>query len=107
LQPPFKDLLTAMGNWRFEIFAYFDHRIINAHTEAMNGIAKLTNQIGRGYSFEVIRAKMIYGNGLIVNERRPPFGNGIQTFRVLMREATLPHEQYIVHWSYESHYPRS
>lgn len=56
----FKPLTTAVDNWGHEIFAYFDHRYTNAVTEALNGVAKVINRNGRGYSFKVIRAKMLY-----------------------------------------------
>lgn len=36
-----------MGNWREEIFAYFDHRYTNATTEALNGVIKTVNRTGR------------------------------------------------------------
>lgn len=61
LRPAFQPILTAVNNWHDEIFNYFDHRITNAFTEAMNGITRIINRNGRGYSFEAIRAKMIYG----------------------------------------------
>ena len=35
---------------------------MNAYTEAANGLAKIANRNGRGYSFEAIRAKIIYGS---------------------------------------------
>lgn len=56
----YKPLLTAMHNWHEHIFAYWDHRVTNAVTEALNGVAKLMERNGRGYSFEVIRAKLLY-----------------------------------------------
>ncbi len=56
----FQPMLTAMGNWRNEIFAYFDHQATNAYTESLNGLMKLANRMGRGYSFEVIRARILY-----------------------------------------------
>lgn len=56
----FRAMLTATKNWRGEILAYFDNRITNSYTEALNGITKVANRQGRGYSFEVIRAKMLY-----------------------------------------------
>jgi transposase len=59
----FKVLLTAMKNWRREILAYFDHPITNAYTEALNGVAKTINRQGRGYTFEVLRARLLYGKG--------------------------------------------
>ena len=62
LKADFKVLLTAMRNWRPEITAYFDHPISNAYTEALNGVAKTINRAGRGYSFEVLRARLLFGS---------------------------------------------
>ena len=56
----FQPVLTAMHNWKTPIFAYWDHRATNALTEALNGVAKMMQRAGRGYSFEAIRAKMLY-----------------------------------------------
>lgn len=56
----YRPLLTAMRNWEAHIFAYWDFPVTNAVTEALNGIAKLIERTGRGYSFEVIRAKLLY-----------------------------------------------
>ena len=55
----FGALCRTVENWRTEIFAYFDHRYTNAFTEAMNGLVKIINREGRGYSFEHIRAKIL------------------------------------------------
>lgn len=60
MAPVFKDLSTAVRNWHEEIFAYFDQPITNAYTESVNRLAKDMNRMGRGYSFEVIRARMLY-----------------------------------------------
>lgn len=60
MRPVFKDLLSAMTNWTDEIFAYFEQPITNAYTESVNGLAKGMNRMGRGYSFDVIRARMLY-----------------------------------------------
>lgn len=57
----FKMLLTSMKNWRTEILAYFDHPITNAYTEALNGVAKTINRTGRGYSFDILRARLLFG----------------------------------------------
>jgi transposase len=66
----FYDLTTAMTNWRDEIFAHFAFgHATNAYTEAVNGLAKLIARNGRGYSFEAVRAKVLYGNGLKMNAR--------------------------------------
>ncbi|ALC60074.1 transposase [Burkholderia pseudomallei] len=57
----FQPLLTSTRNWREEMLAYFDHPISNGYTEALNGVAKVINRAGRGYSFEVLRARLLYG----------------------------------------------
>lgn len=65
LKKDFHELTRAMKNWRKEILNYFDHPITNAYTEALNGVAKVENRMGRGYSFEVIRARILF------NDRAP------------------------------------
>jgi len=70
----YRPLLTAMLNWREQVFAYWDHRATNALTEALNGIAKAAERAGRGYSFEAIRAKMLYTKALQKQTRRPKYG---------------------------------
>lgn len=42
------------------IFNYFDCPITNAYTEAANGLMKLSNRMGRGYSFEITRGRYLY-----------------------------------------------
>ncbi len=56
----FAPLITATRNWREEILAFFDHPISNGYTEALNGVAKVINRQGRGYSFEVLRARLLF-----------------------------------------------
>lgn len=58
----FGPLLTSTRNWRTEMLAYFDHPISNGYTEALNGVAKVINRQGRGYSFEVLRARLLFKN---------------------------------------------
>ncbi len=55
----FGDFQRAWENWGDEILAYFDHRITNAYTESLNNLIRTTNRIGRGYSFEALRAKIL------------------------------------------------
>jgi transposase len=69
----YRPLLTAMLNWRSEIFAYWDHRATNALTESLNGVAKSVQRAGRGYSFDAIRAKMLYSKHLQKMARRPKY----------------------------------
>ena len=56
----FRETRTALHNWWEEIFNYYDIPISNAYTESVNNLAKGMNRMGRGYSFEVIRARLIY-----------------------------------------------
>ena len=60
LQGHFKELTTAMRNWHDEVFTFFEHRITNAYTESANSLTRLMHRMGRGYSFEVLRARMLY-----------------------------------------------
>ena len=71
LAPAFHELTTAMGNWESEVFAYFEHPITDAYTESLNNPIRLTNRIGRGYSFSAIRAKLLYAE---IGRRRPKAG---------------------------------
>jgi transposase len=59
----FQPLLTAMENWQDQIFAYFDHPITNAFTESLNGLIRVVNRLGRGYSFDALRAKILFTKG--------------------------------------------
>jgi transposase len=69
----FKELITAVENWKPEILNYFGTGATNAYTEAANGLAKIANRNGRGYSFEAIRAKIIYGPTV----KRGKFGESV------------------------------
>jgi len=73
----FKPLLTAVKNWRKEILNYFDYPITNGYTEALNGVAKVANRQGRGYSFEVLRARLLFKKGLPAEDVRCPSCHGL------------------------------
>ncbi|MHB1282265.1 MAG: ISL3 family transposase [Metallibacterium scheffleri] len=57
----FRALTSAVSNNRDIILNYFEHRYTNAFTEAANGISKMIQRMGRGYGFEVLRVKLLYG----------------------------------------------
>lgn len=59
----FLSILTAFDNWGNEIFAYFDSPITNAYTESLNSLIRVVDRMGRGYSFDVLRAKILYSYG--------------------------------------------
>ena len=68
LAPEIKDafypLTRAVNNWMPEIMAYFDHPVTNAYTESLNNLIRVMNRLGRGYSFEALRAKILFTEGV-------------------------------------------
>ena len=56
----YKAFIEMVNNWHTEIFNYFDYEYTNAATESLNRVSKEVSAKGRGYKFEVLRAKMIY-----------------------------------------------
>jgi len=56
----FKDLKIALRNWWVEIFNYFEYPVTNTYNESVNNLAKSINRMGRGYSVEVIRARLLF-----------------------------------------------
>ena len=60
--PAFHALARTVRNHYVDIFAYWDAPvpITNGFTECQNGLIKVANRMGRGYSYEVIRAKTLY-----------------------------------------------
>lgn len=57
----FGEIITMIENWHDEIFNYFDYRYTNAFTESCNNLIKRMQSEGRGYDFETIRAKTLFG----------------------------------------------
>lgn len=71
--PPFPGVANTLDNWQSEFLNYFDHpQVTNAYTESANGLIKLANLMGRGYSFEVLRAKCLFSLGHF-KIKRPKF----------------------------------
>ncbi|CAH1199246.1 ISL3 family transposase [Paenibacillus sp. JJ-223] len=60
LHSAFEPLTMAMKYWEEEIFACFEHRISDAYTESLNSLIRVINHLGRGYSFEALRAKILF-----------------------------------------------
>lgn len=56
----FRDAITALQNWEPEILAYWDDPATNAYTESFNNQIRSVERQGRGYSFDVLRAKLLY-----------------------------------------------
>ena len=68
----YADLVKAWNNWESYICNYFDHKITNAYTESLNNLIRVTNRLGRGYSFEALRAKILFSEGIYKLEQKKP-----------------------------------
>lgn len=74
LRPYFVDLVRAVSNWEPYILNYFTHPVTNAYTESLNGLIRVMNRLGRGYSFEALRAKILFTEGIHRHKQaRPKF----------------------------------
>ena len=68
----YQPLITAMGNWSGPVFNYFDHgRLTNAYTESLNRLIADSNRLGRGYSFDVLRTRILLARGALKEEGLP------------------------------------
>ena len=59
----YSDLIRAFTNWQPWILNYFDHPVTNVYTESLNSLIRVMNRLGRGYSFEALRAKILFTEG--------------------------------------------
>ena len=64
LRTAFSPITTAWRSWNDAILAYFDHTTTSAYTESVNNLLRVMNRVGRGYSFEALRAKILFTEGL-------------------------------------------
>lgn len=71
IEPIFMPIITMMNNWHEEIFNYFDMPITNAFTEAANSVIRHADRQGRGYSFDVLRTKVLLKS--LHSEQKPKF----------------------------------
>lgn len=65
--PEFEEIAATVDNWNVEIFNYFDMPFTNAATESLNNAINEISRKGKGYTFEVLRAKVLYG----LNVKKP------------------------------------
>lgn len=68
----FQPIVTAWRNWQPEIIAYFEHPVTNAYTESLNNLIRVMNRLGRGYSFEALRAKILFTEGVHAHKQKRP-----------------------------------
>jgi transposase len=65
LAKPFKPVKTAFRNWKEYILNHFDdERITNAFTESFNAKVRRVYRNGHGYTFERLRAKVLFTDRL-------------------------------------------
>jgi hypothetical protein len=61
IAPAFEGVTRALENWRTEILNFFTARYTNGRVEGLNRAIQQIQAEGAGYSFEALRAKVIYG----------------------------------------------
>ena len=66
----FTELITAWQNWEGHILAYFNHPVTNLYR--LNSLIRAPDRLGRGYSVEALRAKMLWAEGVTKTRRRRP-----------------------------------
>jgi len=98
----FEDLIKAMNNWEEEIFNYFNSPITNAYTESLNRLIKTMNHIGRGYSFEALRAKILFTQGY--RKVKKKFKEVEVTFGKMLPDQFPDWSQAGYEWMYEEIY---
>ncbi|MHB8253598.1 MAG: ISL3 family transposase [Acidiferrobacter sp.] len=81
--PAFSELVKAWDNWTPWILGYFEHPATNAYGEALNNLIRVINHLGRGYSFEALRAKILFAEG----------AHKHRTSRSKLERRELPHER--------------
>jgi transposase len=70
----FRETAGALNSWWQEIFNIYEYPITNAYTESVNRLAKDVNRMRRGYSFDVIRARLLFDQ-----EARKPTSGVVRT----------------------------
>ena len=59
--PAYESAARTIDNWHIEIFNYFDYPYTNALTEGSNSVIRAIERMGRGYTFELLRGRVLYG----------------------------------------------
>lgn len=59
--PQFDHVVPYVNNWFNFILNYFDMPYTNGVTEMLNGKINRVYDAGRGYSFDILRAKLLFG----------------------------------------------
>ncbi|MET3120444.1 transposase [Oxalobacteraceae bacterium GrIS 2.11] len=81
IRDAFSDLIRAWRNWQPYILACFDHHTTNACTESLNSLIRVMVRLGRGYSFEALRAKLLFHEGAHKKSQKPSAFEHVPTSR--------------------------
>jgi transposase len=94
LHDHFHELTRAFQNWMPDILAYFTHPVTNAYTESLNSLIRVMDRMGRGYSFEALRAKILFTEGAhFKKKQRPKFERKSAEFGYGLPSERLMHDQ--------------
>lgn len=117
LRGAYGDLIRAFTNWQPFILNYFEHPVTNAYTESLNSLIRVMNRLGRGYSFEALRAKILFTEGVHAKSKRPKFQrreappmygvppDGFMAKMIMSPVASYPHEGNEVERNFGAHIP--
>jgi hypothetical protein len=72
IEEEFERVTVPLSNWWDEILNYFDAQYTNASVEGLNRAIKQIRTEGVGYSFDTLRAKVIYGMEIRRETRNTP-----------------------------------
>ena len=78
----FRSLSHTFENFHEYILNYYDAcALTNGYTEALNGLIKIVNRLGRGYEFETLRLKMLTNPRAVADSTRfgIEYGTNMQT----------------------------
>lgn len=100
----FEDLIKAMNNCEEEIFNYFDSSITNAYTESLNHLIKTMKHVGRGYSFESLRSKILFTQGYRKVRKKKKFKEVEVAFSKMLIDQFQSWSQTGYEWMYEEIY---
>lgn len=78
----FRSLSNTFENFYEYILNYYDAcALTNGYTEALNGLIKIVNRLGRGYEFETLRLKMLTNPRAVADSTRSgiEYGTNMQT----------------------------
>lgn len=64
----FDGFISTVENWHTEVFNFFDNCFTSVQTESLNNVIRTVDRAGRGYTFPVLRAKILYRHVIIEKE---------------------------------------